>query len=55
MPEFSKEIEIERVMNVIRGFGWVDVKQEVIGDELVLTVKKRFLKPAEVPSTEVPT
>ena len=48
MPEYPKEIEIERVINLIRGFGWEEIKQEVIGDELHLTIKKKFLKPTEV-------
>jgi len=48
MPEYPKEIEIERVVNLIRGFGWEETKQEVVGDELFLTIKKKFLKPTEV-------
>lgn len=55
MPQFPKEIEIERVINLIRGFGWEAIKQEVIGEDLVLTIKKKFLKPGEVPAKEVPT
>lgn len=53
MPEYPKEIEIERVLNVVRGFGWEEVKQEIVGEELFLTIKKQFLKPGEVP-TETP-
>jgi len=49
MPEYPKEIEIERVLNIVRGFGWTDVKQEIIGDELFLTIKKPFLEEEEVP------
>ncbi|MBA7496282.1 hypothetical protein ES702_06881 [subsurface metagenome] len=55
MPEYPKEIEIERVMNVIRGFGWEEVKQEIRGKELILTIKKTFLKPGEVPEEVTPT
>lgn len=54
MPEYPKEIEIERVSNLIRGFGWEIVKQEVIGDELQLTIKKKFLRESE-PSEVLPT
>ena len=54
-PAYPREIEIERVMNVVRGFGWEEVKQEIIGDELILTVKKKVLKPGEVPGEETPT
>jgi len=48
MPEYPKEIEIERVMNLVKGFGWEETKQEVIGEELFITIKKKFLKPTEV-------
>jgi len=49
MPEYPKEIEIERVTNLIRGFGWEKVKEEIVGEDLILTIKKKFLAPAEVP------
>jgi len=49
MPEYPKEIEVERVTNLIRGFGWEIVKQEVVGTELFLTIKKEFLKESEIP------
>ena len=55
MPEYPKEIEIERVMNVIRGFGWLEVKQEIIEDELHLTIKKKFITEEEKPVTEGPS
>lgn len=52
MPEYPKELEIERVMNIVRGFGWESVKQEVVGQELILTIKKKYLEAEELP-TEV--
>ena len=55
MPEYPKEIELERVLNLVRGFGWEMVKQEIIGEELIITLKKKFLAPEEVPATELPT
>lgn len=54
MPEYPKEIEVERVTNLIRGFGWEKVKEEIVGEELILTIKKKFLKPSEVPE-ELPS
>lgn len=55
MPEYTKEIEVERVTNLVRGFGWEVIRQEVIGEELHITLKKKFLKheppPEETPST----
>jgi len=55
MPEYPKEIEIERVVNLIRGFGWEKVKEEIIGEDLVLTIKKKFLSSSEVPTSTVST
>ena len=49
MPEYPKELEIERVTNLVRGFGWEMIKQEVIGEDLQITLKKKFLEPVEVP------
>lgn len=49
MPEYPREIEIERVMNLVRGFGWESIKEEVIGEEIHVTIKKKFLKPGEAP------
>ncbi|MBA7495648.1 hypothetical protein ES702_06237 [subsurface metagenome] len=37
----SPEIEVERVMNLVRGFGWEKVKEEIINDEVHLEIKKR--------------
>ena len=53
MPEFPKEIEIERVTNLVRGFGWEKVKEEIVGKDLLLTIRKTFLKEEEI-ATEVP-
>jgi len=55
MPEYPKEIEVERVINLITGFGWEKTKEEVVGEELFITIKKKFLAPSEVPATELPT
>ncbi len=35
------EIEVERVMNLVRGFGWEKVKEEIIGDEIHIELKKK--------------
>jgi len=53
MPEYPLEIEIERIMNLVRGFGWSEIKREVVGDKLILTIEKTFLKAEEVPE-EIP-
>jgi len=54
-PEMPKEIEVERVMNLVSGFGWDKVKEEVVGEDLVLTIKKRFIKFEETPGGGIPT
>lgn len=42
MPDgISPEIEVERVMNLVRGFGWEKVKEEIIDDEIHLEIKKK--------------
>ena len=53
--EYPVEVEVERIMNVVRGFGWVEVKREVLETELHLTLKKKVLSDADRPGAEVPT
>jgi len=55
MPELPKDIEVERVNNIVRGWGWEITKQEIIGGDLILTMKKPFLKDGERPATEIST
>lgn len=55
MPEYPREIEVERVTNLVRGFGWEVIKQEVVGDELIMTLKKKFLATAAPPEETPPT
>jgi len=35
------QMEVERVMNLVRGFGWEKVKEELVKDEIHITMKKR--------------
>lgn len=46
MEGLSPEIEVERVMNLVRGFGWEKVKEEVIDDELHIEIKKKSARAA---------
>lgn len=41
MQEVRPEIEVERVMNLVVGFGWTKVKEEIIDDEIHLEIKKK--------------
>ena len=35
-------MEVERVMNLVRGFGWEKSKEEIIEDEVHITIKKKI-------------
>ena len=54
MPEYPKEIEVQRVMNLVRGFGWEKIREEVQGKKLVITIEKEFLTDEELTETSVP-
>jgi len=53
MVGLPKEIEIERMMNLVRGFGWVKIKEELIGDEVRITLGKKLIE-SEVPLVPAP-
>jgi len=40
MNEAMIKIEIERIVNLVTGFGWTKVKEEVSEGEVLLTLKK---------------
>ena len=50
MEGYPIEVEIERIMNLVVGFGWVKVKDERIGEEVQLTIKKVLPVPVEAGS-----
>jgi len=44
-------LQIERLMNLIRNFGWEKVKEETIGNEMHVTIKiKVEEKPTPTPT-----
>lgn len=47
MPEFTVELEVERVINLVRGFGWEKIKEEIVDDEIHITIKKKTPAAAE--------
>lgn len=53
MIAMPKEIEIERMMNLVRGFGWEKVKEEMIGDEVRVTLGKKLIE-SEIITEEAP-
>lgn len=47
MAEEVDQMEIERVRNIVNGFGWRITKQELLTDRIVLTVEKNRTASAE--------
>lgn len=43
MEKVQRTIEIERVVNIVKGFGWELVDTKVEGDTLQLSIKKTVL------------
>jgi hypothetical protein len=55
MAEPTVEMEVERVMNLVRGFGWEKAKEEIVGDEIHITIKKKSAAAAVVGPGPGPT
>jgi len=53
MPEYARDtIELERLKNLISGFGWMIVKQEFTDDRIIVAVEKLRGPGVEVPEAE---
>jgi len=39
------DIEIDRLLNLVRGFGWEESSREITEDQTIITLKKK--KPTE--------
>jgi len=48
-------MEVERVMNLVRGFGWEKTKEEIVGDEIHITIKKKSAAAAVTSPAPGPT
>jgi len=48
MTSLPVEIEIDRLMNLIRGFGWEETEKKISGSEIRITIRKKIIQ--EVPS-----
>lgn len=48
MAEATVIMEVERVMNLVQGFGWQKVKEEIVADEIHITLKKKSAAAAAV-------
>lgn len=40
-------IEVERVVNLVKGFGWSKTKEETVGKDIFITIKKEMLTASE--------
>lgn len=49
MPDINVAMEVERVMNLVRGFGWEKIKEERVGGNLEITISKAVGSDEEVP------
>ena len=45
MQEVQRVLEIERVVNLVRGFGWDKTVENVEGDKITLTIEKTLESP----------
>ena len=51
MAEPSVELEVERLMNLIRGFGWTERERRVDAGEVVVTIFKKVVSETPPPPT----
>jgi hypothetical protein len=46
MPEFDKDrLEVERVMNLVQGFGWEKTGEQITDTHTVITIRKKRAEP----------
>jgi len=43
-------IEVERIVNLVAGFGWVKVEEKISEGKVTLTLEKKLPVSAELPS-----
>ena len=51
MADYPKELEIDRLMNVVKTFGWEKIREEQVGTDVIITIKKTIHEESEI--TEV--
>lgn len=45
MEEVHRVLEVERIINLVRGFGWDKKAEEIEGDKVTLTIEKTIQSP----------
>lgn len=43
MEKIQRTLEVERVVNLVKGFGWELVKTEIDGDVLRIVIEKKVM------------
>ena len=51
MDGLTVELEVERIMNLVRGFGWEKTEQRMEGEYVVVVLRKKV---AEQPPVAMP-
>lgn len=46
MTSLPASIEVDRLMNLIRGFGWEETEKKVSDSEIVITIRKKIIPEA---------
>lgn len=46
MEMIQRTLEVERIVNLVRGFGWELVETKAQGDEIQIIIKKKVLPPS---------
>ena len=54
MSEVLKTLEVERLVNLVSGFGWKKVSETTKDDEIVITVSKKVLSATEAVGSGTP-
>ena len=47
-------VEVERLVNLVSGFGWSKSKEEIIGKKVIITVEKELLTASEAVGSGTP-
>lgn len=47
MEEVQRRIEVERIVNLVAGFGWSKIEEKVAEGQITITLKKTI--PTETP------
>lgn len=42
MASLPQQIEIDRLINLVRGFGWEETEKKISDSEIVITIKKKI-------------